>query len=103
MKIYSVKKKGDKLKVSFGLTRVYLERKDIKKVAIETNDLGPFVEDVFFHILTNQDAIITLPQSIVGDEVVDFFIGLPNFNCEVFIEMMSSTTNRVEEVYASVA
>ncbi|MDR3492556.1 MAG: hypothetical protein P4M12_11065 [Gammaproteobacteria bacterium] len=63
------------------------------KFIVETNDSGPFGEDIFFILVTETDEI-KIPQSIVDDNEFDEITQrFPNFDYAVFIEAMSSCKN----------
>src|SRR4051812_8255089 len=68
---------------------------DLQSVAIETNDLGPFVADVFWHLFGSKSKCI-IPRGATGEKMlVARLQTLPDFNNEALIEAMSSTTNQV--------
>jgi hypothetical protein len=60
---------------------------------VETNDAGPFVEDVFFY-LEGPEFGFYVPQAAEGtDELVRRLIRLPGFDSDTFGAAMCSTTN----------
>ena len=66
---------------------------DISAIGIETNCLGPFVEDVFW-LIEREGAAIRIPQcSPVFDKLLDHFKNLERFNWDAFTRSMSSTSD----------
>jgi hypothetical protein len=66
---------------------------DLQSAAIDTNDGGPFVEDVYFH-LEGAEYGFHIPQAARGiDELVRRLTSLPGFDCEALAAAMCSTTN----------
>ena len=64
---------------------------EISDVAIETNCLGPFVEDVFWRISSNSE-VIRVPQgSPVFSELMKHFKSFEMFDWEPFSRSMSCT------------
>jgi hypothetical protein len=67
---------------------------DIHEVGIETNDAGPFVEDVFW--LINRDTVgLRIPQgSPAFKKLMDYFSSVEGFDWEPFSEAMACTDRR---------
>jgi hypothetical protein len=66
---------------------------DLQTVSVETNDAGPFVEDVYFH-LEGSEYGFYVPQAAEGtDELVRRLTELPGFDSEAFLAAMRSTAN----------
>jgi len=67
---------------------------DLQTVVIETNDLSPFVPDVFWHLVGSQSRCV-FPQGATGDwALVEKLQSLPGFDNEAMINAMSSTVNQ---------
>lgn len=67
---------------------------EILEILVETNDQGPFADDVFF-VLVTRDVEIKIPHSDSNAE--ELFMRLQNFegfDDEVFIEAISSAENK---------
>ena len=72
---------------------------DLDKVDIMTNDLGPFVEDVYW-VLHGKDSGCVIPQEVKeSDKLLEKLQSLPNFNSEAFIEAMSCTENNTFTIW----
>ncbi len=68
-------------------------------VDVETNSLGPFVPDVFW-ILHAGERSLVFPQGASGDgDLLVRFQEFPDFDHEVFIAAMSSTTEATFKVW----
>jgi hypothetical protein len=67
--------------------------RDLYRVVIETNDSGPFGEDVWWLLLgPNERVAVRFPQSADGERgAVDVLLKLPNFDYEQMITAMGST------------
>ena len=67
---------------------------ELKLVGIETTDEGPYVPDVFWHLIGDENGCV-VPLGSTGEKVM---IGklqqLPDFNNEAFAEAMTCTSNR---------
>ena len=66
---------------------------DLGRVFIETNDSGPFGEDVWWLLLgRNERVAVRFPQSADGEHAaVEALLKLPGFNYEQMITAMGST------------
>lgn len=66
---------------------------DLERIVIETNDRGPFEEDVWWLLLGAGDKLaVSFPQSADGEhEAVEALMKLPGFNYEQMIAAMGST------------
>jgi hypothetical protein len=63
-------------------------------VAVETTDLGPFVEDVWWH-LASKEKVITFPSEATGvGEMLTRLQKIPTFNNEHLIQAMQCTDNK---------
>jgi len=63
-------------------------------VAIETNDQGPFVEDVYW-LLASKEKVISYPSEATGsEEMLKRLQEIPTFNNERLIEAMTCTDNQ---------
>ena len=66
---------------------------DLNEVCIVTTDQGPALDDVFY-VLTGNGKGCAVPSEAVGvKELLPRLQSLPNFNNQVAIQAMSSTTN----------
>ena len=66
---------------------------DLKAVAIETTDEGPFSMDVFW-LLVGEHGGCVVPQGAKGEDVLlERLQQLPGFDNEAFIEAMGCTQN----------
>lgn len=66
---------------------------DLKAVAIETTDEGPFSMDVFW-LLAGEHGGCVIPQGAKGEDVLlERLQKLPGFDNEAFIEAMGCTEN----------
>lgn len=66
---------------------------DLTRIFIETNDSGPFAEDVWW-LLLGADGKVTVrfPQSAEGEsDVVEALLKLPGFDYDRMIEAMGTT------------
>ncbi|MEW4455918.1 hypothetical protein AB1L30_24835 [Bremerella sp. JC817] len=84
--------------VSMAFTRrrvVRIAWRDLVRVAIETNDRGPFEEDVFF-VLETDDNRVAIPQSFSGTDGLISYLGdhLPGFDFGPMIAAMASADNQ---------
>lgn len=67
---------------------------DLHEVGIVTTDEGPFVEDVFFMLLSEDREGCAIPQSAEGmDELLTRLQALPGFDNNAVIEAMGCTSN----------
>ena len=68
---------------------------ELDEVGIVTTDEGPFVEDVFYMLLSISQKGCAIPQGAEGNEALLSRLQLlPNFDNEALIDAMGSTTNR---------
>ena len=68
---------------------------DLEEVGIVTTDEGPFVEDVFFMLLSNDQKGCAIPQGAEGNEALLSRLQLlPNFDNDALIDAMGCTSNR---------
>lgn len=67
---------------------------ELKVVAIETTDEGPFQMDVFW-LLAGENGGCAIPQGVTGeDALLERLQQLPGFDNEAFIKAMGSTENQ---------
>jgi hypothetical protein len=67
---------------------------DLQAVVVETNDLGPFLPDVFW-VLAGRNGGCVVPQGATGgDRLLEMLQALPGFDNEQFIAAMGSTSNQ---------
>ncbi|MES2474312.1 MAG: hypothetical protein V4640_00935 [Verrucomicrobiota bacterium] len=67
---------------------------DLDEVGIVTTDEGPFVEDVFFMLLSEDREGCAIPQSAEGmDALLARLQALPEFDSNAVIEAMGCTSN----------
>ena len=73
----------------------------LSRVAIETNDGGPFVADVWWLLFDREGALACgFPQGATGEGgVLDALTALPGFDHEAMIAAMGSTDNAMFEVW----
>jgi hypothetical protein len=83
---------GDLLRACDPLRKVQsIDLSKITEVGIETNSLGPFVEDVFWSI-TDGFQVIQIPQcSPIFPELLERFKSLDGFDWDSFGRSMSCT------------
>jgi hypothetical protein len=63
-------------------------------IAIETNDQGPFVEDVYW-LLASKEKVISYPSEATGtEEMLKRLQEIPTFNNERLIDAMTCTDNQ---------
>jgi hypothetical protein len=66
---------------------------DLQLVAVETNEGGPFVEDVYYYLEGSQFGFY-IPQSAHGDgEFIRRILALPGFDHKALSAAMCSTSN----------
>jgi hypothetical protein len=71
-----------------------LEWADLKVVAIETTDEGPFAADVFWY-LAGESSGCVVPLGATGEPtLVERLQTLPGFDNEALIKAMTSTSNQ---------
>ena len=64
----------------------------LRAVIVETNDLGPYVADVFWILVGEGTKGCRIPQGATGDsELLKLLQTLPGFDSGKFLEAMSST------------
>jgi hypothetical protein len=67
---------------------------DLTEVCVVTTDRGPFVEDVFFVLATENGKTLRIPQPIVELHFLEILQRLPGFDNMQFIEAMACMDNR---------
>ena len=68
---------------------------ELSLVAIETNNEGPFMEDVFL-VLATKKYSLRIPQSATGsNELLERLQSLPNFDNEAVISAMGCAEERI--------
>ncbi len=77
----------------FGRREESIAWDDLRSVAIETTDAGPFSDDVFF-VLVGVAGVCRVPQGVPGaDDLLARLQQLPGFANEGVIDAMSSAGN----------
>ena len=71
--------------------KVFLRLRDIDEIGIETSDTGPIIEDLFWLINRDSDALRIPQDSPVFRQLMDHFGTFPGFNWQPFIDAMSCT------------
>lgn len=72
-----------------------LDWTEVKGVFIETNDQGPWADDVWW-MISGEKFSVMFPNGAAGDkEILERLQRLPNFNNEELIKSMTSTENRL--------
>jgi len=67
---------------------------DLKLIAIETTDEGPYVPDVFWYLIGDKGGCV-VPLGATGEkDMMEKLQQLPNFDNEALSEAMTSTSNR---------
>lgn len=74
-----------------------IAKDDISSVIIETNDSGPWCDDVWWILFGLDNALAgAFPQGIDGEkDVVNYLMTLPGFDEAEMIKAMGSTANAV--------
>ena len=68
---------------------------ELNEVGMVTTDEGPFAEDVFFMLLSEDKKGCVIPQSAEGcGDLLSRLQMLPDFNNNALIEAMGSTSNQ---------
>lgn len=68
---------------------------DVQKIVIRNTDAGPFDEDVFFCLETEEDTFV-IPQGADGvSELLERLQQFPGFNNEALVESMGCTDNKL--------
>ncbi len=69
---------------------------DLCAIVIETTDEGPWMEDVYFMLFSDDlEKSFGIPQCAEGSqELLEKLMQLPNFNEEAVIKAMGSTVNQ---------
>jgi len=76
-----------------GMMRDEIAIDQIIEIAVVTTDEGPFADDVFV-VLKSDQSEMKIPQEAENfDSLFDVFKKFEGFNYEAFIEAMSSTEN----------
>lgn len=70
-----------------------IRQSDLSRIIIETNDSGPFAEDVWWLLLGADERVaVRFPQSAEGEhDAVETLLKLPGFDYEMMIAAMGST------------
>ncbi len=71
--------------------KISVKVEDIREIGIETTDAGPFIEDVFWLINRETEALRIPQESPVFKELMDYFGSFVGFDWEPFAEAMSCT------------
>lgn len=73
---------------------------DLKRVAIETTDDGPYACDVYWQLEDADGKHITVPKGATGeDDLVTYVLSLEGFDHMLMIIAMGSTGNKVFECW----
>ena len=74
---------------------------NLSGIIIETNDTGPFFDDVWWLLFGADDKVAcSFPQGASGEqEAIDVLMKLPDFNYEQMIKAMASAENALFPVY----
>ena len=68
--------------------------KDLKLIAIETTDEGPYVPDVFWYLIGDESGCV-VPLGATGEkDMIEKLQQLPDFDNEALAEAMTCTSNR---------
>ena len=77
---------------------------DLDEVGIVTTDEGPFVEDVFFMLMSKDNQVCAIPQGAEGNEdLLSRLQLLPDFDNETLIQAMGSTSNQNFRLWKKIA
>ena len=99
---WTIAVEGDRITVidSQGAER-HVALSDLKGVAIETNDSGPWGADVWWLLFDGGGSRAAMwPQGAVGEQAaIDRLMALPGFAMEEMIRAMASTDNSVFPVW----
>jgi hypothetical protein len=76
------------------------------RVAVETNDLGPFENQVFIILegrsIDSNNGRLLIPQGSSGIEsLLDRLLELPGFDADLWASAIASASGRIEEVWTS--
>jgi len=83
-----------------GDQRIHL--RDIKEIAIQTNDSGPFDSDVIW-LVSDGTSVISFPMGAKGEsDVLAWFQKFEGFDNEQFISAMGSTENNIFILWKSI-
>ena len=97
MRLFRRSKEPVCVKVSRGTVTykgVTIEWDHIIQISIQTTDLGPFVEDVFWVLKTETNKVV-IPQVATGaDDILERAQGLPGFDNKSFLAAMCCTDNK---------
>jgi hypothetical protein len=82
-------------------TEMAISFKDLARVAIETNDSGPWGADVIWLLFDREGKPgLVFPQGATGEKAtVDRLMALPNFDADQMIKAMGSTSNALFVVW----
>ncbi|TXT54695.1 MAG: hypothetical protein BAJALOKI1v1_2130004 [Promethearchaeota archaeon] len=73
---------------------------NLKKVALNTTDEGPFEPDIFWLLMFRIPIMVPSDELIPGSlKITDYMLELPNFDYDKFIEAMSSTEQQAFELW----
>ena len=94
--VTSYELKAETLRVSDGIGRVEAMRlDDVDEVAVETTDLGPSVEDVFWRIRSGSQTILVPQADPVFSQLLDIFQTWDHFDSKAFSQAMGCTDCRI--------
>ena len=73
---------------------------DLKRVAIETTDAGPYACDVFWILEDASGACLTVPKGATGeDDLVAYLLDLDGFDHMLMVVAMGSSNNKIFECW----
>lgn len=64
---------------------------DLDEIGIETNDMGPFAEDVFWRLRAGPTTVLVPQQSPMFQELMNLFGEREGFDWQPFLESMGCT------------
>jgi hypothetical protein len=68
--------------------------KDLKLIAIETTDEGPYVPDVFWYLVGEESGCLVAMGATGEKDMIEKLQQLPDFDNEALVEAMTCTSNR---------
>lgn len=74
--------------------RTSVRIEDIHEIGVETDDTGPYVEDVFWLINRDSDSLRIPQDTPVFKSLMDAFRSFDGFDWQPFIEAMACTDRR---------